>query len=576
MLASRARHPATQAVRHLRPSTFATRRSLNAPSRRLASGKAQTSNSSSGWIPTLLGVSVAGGVGFLGYSYLTGDWKEAWIDSQLPKNEIIDVNDLRAQFIQEKRSLRSPGVFTWGSNEYKVADPGSKDADIKTPRRFKYFNGQVLRDFKVDEKSGAAITEDGDLVQWGKGFSDTDFKPRKTLTGKSLVSVALCESRIIALSSDGNIYSLPLSKAVQESGPKIREGSWVPFRGGKSTLSYRILNPALGLGEKVTTIRGGQEHVVMLTSSGRVFTAASSTENYPSLGQLGVPGLTWTTRPSGPADSCHEVATLKGMKVKEIASGDYHALALTKDGRLFGWGDNSFGQLGVQFIPSEPSVDTPFALPVEKYYRKEFYAPTITGVAAGGANTFFTVDSKRILGRDEEAANVRDLGSVTADTWSCGRGIWGTLGSGKWIHIQDSPIKVKDLTGLGEYDEKTKQMTPIHLRNISVGTTHVAAVLDNKTSISTKKTDSLDKSNDFGYEVFWWGGNEHFQLGTGKRSNQSRPTYIKAPPESSKKPEPEARLQLMPQHKGRVGKRNVNMEQRVECGRNVSAIYSAV
>lgn len=32
----------------------------------------------------------------------------------------------------------------------------------------------------------------------------------------------------------------------------------------------------------------------------------------------------------------------------------------------------------------------------------------------------------------------------------------------------------------------------------------------------------------------------------------------------------------MPNHKGRVGNRNVNMEQRVECGRHVSALYSVV
>ncbi|KAJ6093306.1 hypothetical protein N7486_008595 [Penicillium sp. IBT 16267x] len=572
MLANRVRQPAAQLTRHLRP-TLATGRSLNAPWRRLASGKARQSPSN--WITTSLGFAVAGTAGFLGYSYLTSNWKDTWIDSQLPKNEVVDINDLRAEFIQEKRSLKSPGVYTWGSNEYKVVDPGSKDTDVKFPRRFKYFNGQVLRDFKVDEKSGAAITEDGDLVQWGKGFSETEFKPSKTLTGKNLISLALSESRLIALSSDGNIYSVPISKSEQISGPKAWESSWVPLWGGRSALSYRILKPALKLGESVTSICGGQEHVVMLTSYGRVFTAASSNEKYPSLGQLGVPGLTWSTRPSGPADQCHEVTTLKGSKVTQIASGDYHSLALTKDGRLFAWGDNSFGQLGVEFEPSAPFKDTPFTLPVEKYYRKAFYSPTITSVAAGGATTFFTVDSKRILGSEEDPAKVRDLGAVTAETWSCGRGIWGTLGAGKWIHIQDSPTKVKDLSGLGEYDEKMKQLAPIRLRHMSVGTNHAAAVLDNKTNISAKNTDSLDKSKDFGYEVFWWGGNEHFQLGTGKRSNQSRPTHIKAPSES-KKPEPEARLQIMPRHKGPVGKGTKSMEQRVECGRHVSAIYSAV
>lgn len=574
-MVTRMRWPATRPAHLSSIPTAALNPTFNAPWRRFASGKSK-SNPSSHWFRNSFGFAVAGTVAYFGYTYVNGDW-EAWIERQNEvKKEVIDVNDLRADFIQETRSLKSPGAYTWGSNAYKVVAPESKDSDVKTPRRFKYFTGQVLRDFKIDEKSGAAITENGDLVQWGKGYSETEFKPTKTLVGKNLASLALSESRIIALSSDGNIYSLPISKQDQSIGPKLKESSWLPFWGSQSTLSYRLLRPSLKLGERVTSIQSGLEHVVLLTSSGRVFTAAASTEHYPSLGQFGVPGLSFSTRPSGPVDTCHEVTTLGGSKITQIASGDYHSLALSKDGRLFAWGDNSFGQLGVEFLPEHPFNDTPSVLSLKRLYRLSTVSPKVTNIAAGGANTFFTVDSTRILGPDEQKAEVRDLGRITADTWACGRGVWGTLGAGKWIHLQDSPIKVKDLSGLGEYDEKMRQMLPIRIRAISVGTTHVAALLDNKTNLSARNTDALDNSNDWGYEAFWWGGNENFQLGTGKRANLAKPAYIKAPSESPKNPEPEARLQIMPRHKGKVGKRNVNMEQRIECGRHVSAIFSAV
>lgn len=559
-----------------RPTSVTTRSPLQTPWRRLASKNSRKSSTSPNWIVNSLGVAVAGAAAYLGYSYVNGDFKGSWIESQTAgEKQIINVNDLRAQFIQEKRSLKSPAVYTWGSNIYKVVDPGSNDTDIKTPRRFKYFNGQVLRDFKVDEKSGAAITEDGDLVQWGKGFSETEFKPTKTLTGKNLKTLALSENRILALASDGSVFSLPISKEEQKTGAKPWESSWVPFWGSQSALSYRVLKPSLGLGETVTSISAGLEHVVLLTSAGRVFTAAASTEHYPSMGQLGVPGLTWSTRPKGPVDACHEVTAFIGSKVTKISTGDYHSLALTKDGRVFAWGDNSFGQLGVDYEPELPYKDTPFALPLHKLYRGGLYTLQATNIAAGGAGSFFMVDAKRVLSPEEDPKAVRDLGNVTADTWSCGRGIWGTLGTGKWVHLQDSPSKVKDLSGLAEYDESKNKMSPIRLRNISVGTTHVAAVMDNKTTVTSKPTDSLDKSHDFGLDVLFWGGNEHFQLGTGKRTNLPRPSHIKAPNESSKKDEPEARLQIMPQHKGKVGMRSVKMEQHVECGRHVSAIYSA-
>ncbi|KAF4769524.1 hypothetical protein HAV15_011504 [Penicillium sp. str.  len=576
MLKNQMRRPATHSVLAFRPLRNSTAQSLNVPWSRFASNQSQKPGPSSHWIRNSLGFAVTGTAAFLGYSYIADGGKDAWISSpEVTKKEPVDVNDLQAQFIQEKRSLKSPAVYTWGSNVYRVVDPGSKDTDIKTPRRFKYFDGQVLRDLKIEEKSGAAITENGDLVQWGQAYSESDFKPTVTLTGKNLTSLVLSESRIIALSTDGSVYSLPTSKDGQSTGPRTTESSWVPFWPNQSNLSYRVLSPSLKLGEKVTTISGGQEHVLLLTNSGRVFSAASSTENYPSLGQLGVEGLTWSTRPKGPADACHEITALKGSKIVQIACGDYHSLALSKDGRMFGFGDNSLGQLGVDFEPERPFKDAPFLMKVQKLYRRNLYLPKVTSIAAGGANTFFSVDSKRILGHEEEAANVHDLGHVTADTWACGRGIWGTLGNGRWVHLQDSPTKVKALSGMSEYDENTKQMTPIRIRAMSVGTTHVSAILDNKTNVSKTTKDSLDQSKDWGYDVLWWGGNEHFQLGTGRRSNQSKPTYIKAPPEN-KKTEAEARLQIMPRHKGKVGTRNVSMEQRVECGRHVSAIYSAV
>lgn len=142
--------------------------------------------------------------------------------------------------------------------------------------------------------------------------------------------------------------------------------------------------------------------------------------------------------------------------------------------------------------------------------------------------------------------------------------------------MQDTPIKMKALSGLFEFDEHTQKVSPIRLRDISVGTTHAATVMDNHAQIQSGSTKALEATDDWGYDALWWGGNEHFQLGTGKRSNLPRPTYINAPPgPEEKNGKQEARLQIMPRHKGKVGNRTVSMEQRVECGRHVSAIYSA-
>ncbi|KAL4979204.1 hypothetical protein BDW66DRAFT_157422 [Aspergillus desertorum] len=559
MWATRARQPAFNAIiftRQLRAtevrSTVALRRRHYASERETPEGRPPSSN----WFKNSLGFAATGTAVFLAYSYLTRP-DEREILKKL-SNSSKSVEDLSVEYVQKKTSLGSPGLYIWGNNKYRVVDPESKESVIKTPRRLSYFDSHVLRDLKLGEKSGAAIIENGDLVQWGKGYSETEFKPTKTLTGKNLISLSISHDRIVALSSDGKVYSLPVSKHDQLSAKRTEEKSWVPFSSGTSNISYRLIQPSLKLGEKIIAISGGLEHVLLLTSSGRVFSAVASTENFPSFGQLGVPGLTWATRPPGPVDAPHEVKTPNGAKVTQIATGDYHSLLLTSDGDVLAFGDNSFGQLGMGFDPTSPFLDTPTPVLIKSLYRNGSRLPRPTGIAAGGANSFFTVDVR-------QAGPTQDLkaaGKVTSDIWTCGRGIWGALGNGKWTHLQDHPTRLKALSGLVEYDEATQGLLPIRLNDISVGTTHVAAVLDNQTHFS-RSTSSLGGADDAGLDVVWWGGNEHFQLGTGKRSNLSKPAHINVSPETVSLNEKEpGRLQIMPTYRGTVGGRSVDMRQR--------------
>ncbi|KAE8135779.1 hypothetical protein BDV38DRAFT_272602 [Aspergillus pseudotamarii] len=556
MWKSRARQPATNIVTVSRRLPRSTRPAAITWRRGYASHGPHASEqpgSSSRWLKTSLGLAGTGAAAFLVYTYATFDKNQAGSQADLKTHDLSRATEkLDSQYVQHKRSLKSPGVYVWGTNSSRVVDPNSKETVIKAPRRFRFFDGQVLRDLKLSDKSGAAISENGDLIQWGKGYSESDFKPTKTLTGKNLTSLCMSNNRILALSSDGSVYSLPIAKDDQQSGRKPKESSWVPFWSGKS-----------GLGEKITMLRGGLEHALLLTNHGRVFSVASSTESYPSFGQLGVPGLTWATRPKGPVDMCHEIEAFRGTRITQIATGDYHSLALSKDGNLFTFGDNSFGQLGMAFDATLPFSDTPTSVPIKKLYKGNIWFAKVTGIAAGGANSFFTVDAQRIVGPGEDPSTIRDLDRITADTWTCGRGIWGALGNGKWTHMQDAPTKVKSLSGLFEYDERRKKLTPIRLRDLSVGTTHVSAVMNNDAHIDSSPSKSLNDATNFGFDVLFWGGNEHFQLGTSRRSNQSKPTHINAPPEDKGElAEQEARLQVMPRHKGKVGSRTVNMEQR--------------
>jgi alpha-tubulin suppressor-like RCC1 family protein len=580
-------HQATAQFRRV-PKALKLRRDARGP-RRYASNK--TSGSSTyapkrSWYPIPV-ASVAGAILLAAYSMreLHAEVSPTPVEVTIEKSKKRknatkeETRDLiSSQHVQVKKSWENPGVYGWGSNTGRVAAPDSDESVIKTPRRISYFDDVLLRDLKLDRKFGAAITEDGDLLQWGKGYSEEEFMPTKTLRGKDLVSLCLSRDRIIALSSSGKVYSIPVSKADQDSGPKPSEDSWFPFWKGRSLISYRTLQPAnLGWKEKVSKLDGGLEHVLLLTNSGRVFSAASGTEDFPSRGQLGIPGLTWLTRPEGPYDMCHEITTLRGFDISQIAAGDYHSLALDKDGRVFAFGDNSSGQLGFDYNSEAPFVDAPSLLPTQRLYSRTNQQPKVTSIAAGGANSFFMLDATRIAGPGENLSSARGLGKVTADTWSCGNGLVGTLGNGKWTHAQGTPVKIPSLSGLFEYDEKAHRVIPIRLAHISVGSTHASAVMDNVTYLGATDKSSENDTN-WGADIVWWGGNEFFQLGTGKRNNVSAPLYIQPLDTFAEKAagrKEEHRFHITPKHRVTFKGRKVNMEQRVECGRNVTAVYSA-
>lgn len=490
-------------------------------------------------------------------------------------------NIISSQHLQVQKSWENPGVYAWGSNTGKAVAPDSDEKYIKTPRRISFFDGKLLRDIKLDKNFGAALDERGDLLQWGVAFSPDVKEPTKTLRGKNLTSLAISRDRIIALSSSGTVYSLPVSQREQKEGPKPESTSWIPFWGGSDDVSYRTRTPeSLGWTERVTDIASGLEHALMLTSSGRVFSFASGSQDYPSKGQLGIPGLSWGTRPPGAFDLPHEVTTLRGFPVKKIAAGDYHSLVCDSEGRAFSFGDNTAGQLGFPFNAEATTVDAPALLPTQKFYAGSASQAKVSNVFAGGNTSFLTIEATK-----------PDSKRITADTWAFGFGLTGQLGVGRWIHTCADPVKVPAFSGLFEYDEPKNTVVPIRLNTISVGSSHAAAVMDNVASVIVSGRTSKLTPNDtnWGRDILFWGNNEFYQIGSGKRSNVATPTYIQ-PLDQGAELERAAnaagvkalrekemhRFQITPRQKVRVGGRTVEFEQKVECGRGCTAVYSAV
>ena len=67
------------------------------------------------------------------------------------------------------------------------------------------------------------------------------------------------------------------------SGPKPNESSWIPFWSSTSDVSYT----SLPVSEKISSIAAGDDHFLLLSHSGKVYSAATTSDGN-TFGQLGV------------------------------------------------------------------------------------------------------------------------------------------------------------------------------------------------------------------------------------------------------------------------------------------------
>ncbi|KAM0753720.1 RCC1/BLIP-II [Meredithblackwellia eburnea MCA 4105] len=262
----------------------------------------------------------------------------------------------------------------------------------------------------------------------------------------------------------------------------------------------------------------------------------------------------------------HEVPALKGLEITKLEAGARHSIALLRDGRVCGFGSNDYGQLGLGPSLSYPCIPTPTEIPLQASYLKTVRV-LCKNVAAGGNLTYFVVEQQPI-----------PHGRMTFDLLATGNGQFGGIGNGTWAHTA-SPVKVRTVSGLVEWNDEKQRPEPIPIRSVSAGKTHAAIVLDNAVDQGAVK---------FGRDVYMLGHNEFYQLGTGRRSNLATPQHLAplpypglTPPPAlteddpkgvssgTLSPMPHSRMQLAPEIKVK-GKR---VEETIVCGDHSTCVY---
>lgn len=219
----------------------------------------------------------------------------------------------------------------WGNNTYGQAGAGGNPAGP--------LDGKTVASVSAGSNHSLAVCSDGTAYAWGQNFagmlgngSTTNSSvpvpvyPGGALAGRSLTSVAAGTNHSLALSSDGRVFSWGFNV----SG-RLGNGTY-----NSSSTPVAVDDTGVLAGKSITAISAGDSHSVALSTDGSVYTWGSNTN-----GELGDNSTSDRFTPVEVATS----GVLSGKSVIAIAAGNNHTLALTSDGKVHAWGDNTYGQL---------------------------------------------------------------------------------------------------------------------------------------------------------------------------------------------------------------------------------------
>ncbi|XP_058042574.1 X-linked retinitis pigmentosa GTPase regulator isoform X6 [Ahaetulla prasina] len=272
--------------------------------------------------------------------------------------------------------------------------------------------------------------------------------------------------------------------------------------GTKNTVSkptcVKVLKP-----EKVKLAACGRNHTLIYTEKGNLYATGGNSE-----GQLGLGG-------TEERSAFHLVSYFTSQhKIKQLAAGSYTSAALTEDGQLFMWGDNSEGQIGLgneanAYVPHQVDVGKPVFWISCGYY----HSALIT--CDGELYTFGESDNGKLGLSLEQLKNNRvpqlvsgipsrvnkvacggghTVALAGGEVYTFGLGQYGQLGLGTFIFETSEP---KMVDHLGKHK----------ICNIASGENHTALITENGL-------------------MYTFGDGRHGKLGLGKENytNQFVPT----------------------------------------------------
>ncbi|KAH0908901.1 hypothetical protein HID58_032222 [Brassica napus] len=222
-------------------------------------------------------------------------------------------------------------VYSWGWGDFGRLGHGNS-SDLFTPLPIKALHGVRIKQIACGDSHCLAVTMEGEVQSWGRnqngqlGLGDTEdsLVPRKiqAFEGIRIKMVAAGAEHTAAVTEDGDLYGWGWGR-YGNLGLGDRNDRLVP---------ERVTSAGA---EKMSMVACGWRHTISVSYSGALYTYGWS-----KYGQLGHGDLEDHLIP-------HKLEALGSSVISQISGGWRHTMALTSDGKLYGWGWNKFGQVGV-------------------------------------------------------------------------------------------------------------------------------------------------------------------------------------------------------------------------------------
>ena len=351
-------------------------------------------------------------------------------------------------------------VMVHGGGECGELGLGDEITSKKKPTNLEILNDKQICQIAVGGLHNLALSANGKIYSWGcndqralgRGGDETVPALVQGLDNVTVVQVAAGDSISLALTSTGHVYAWGTFRDSTgiigfSDGIEIQE---IP------TLIKQLEN------EQIIKVVAGANHVFVLSIDHKLWAWGSGEQ-----GQLGRKILSRHKKRSlVPQPLVLTKRQGSSGQIRDIFSGSYHSFAIDSHDRVFAWGLNNYGQLGVgdRENRSEPQA-------IHLIYP----------------NTIFT----RLEGGEHHSLALDRDGQV----YGFGRGHYGQLGLG---NEEDSliPRRIETLSGKS-------------IIQIACGDHHSLA---------------LSKSG----ELYSWGYGEMLQLGNGLEADEYLPHHVEA------------------------------------------------